>query len=425
MLAGGKKVPLEAGRDIVLHTDEAFRPKGTAEAIFVDYPDLADALRAGIDAPGGPRDIFIDDGLIRLEAAEIIDAKSVRCVVRAGGLLGERKGINIPGADLKLPAITEYDKSVLRWAVEQQADAVFASFIESADDVQGLRKFIQSVEAESGGGAVPMLIFSKIESKLGVDNLHEILEESDGILVARGDLGIEVPVEDVPWMQKLMIGACNAAGKPVICATQMLDSMEKSPRPTRAEASDVANAIIDGADVVMLSGETANGAHPDLVVETMARIARRTEEKFAHGMGLVPTDAEEDWGLENAGAFDRARTAMVEAAGDGSLLILPAVTGGFASEVAKLRPDAVMLAPTTSRRVANRMLMRRGLRPLLLCEDAVSRRCGGNSSKAALETAMAEMAFEWARAKGMTADATDAIAVVATEDSVPRLMHLR
>ena len=424
MHKAGGKLQLTAGDEIVLHTSENMRCEGSKSDIFVDYPLLSHAVMC----PGG--DVYIDDGLIRLEAMEAIDDTRLRCKVKTGGLLGERKGVNLPGAKLDLPAITEYDRSVLRWAAERQVDAVFASFVESAEDVRGLRDFL----SELGPDGEAMMIFSKIESARGVDALPEIVEESDGVLVARGDLGIEVPVEDVPWMQKLMIHTCNSVGKPVICATQMMESMEKKSRPTRAEASDVANAVIDGSDLVMLSGETANGDHPELVVETMAKIAAKTE-----AMMRAPENAMGPGGSVSisvpmlagaGGAADRSRAAMVAAAAAAagnaeSLLILPAITGGFASEVAKLRPNAKILVPTTSRRVANQMLMRRGAMPLLLSADAVQSRCAGDDSKPVVEKAMVDLAFEWAIQKGIVVGGQDAVAVVATGDGAPRILSMK
>ena len=266
----GDKIQLEVDTEIVIAKEDV---EGTPEKISVSYKDLAEDMDVG-------NKILIDDGLIELEVTSI-DNGDVICRVVNGGELGSRKGVNLPGVKVSLPALTEKDISDIRFGVEQGIHFIAASFVRKSNDVIEIRKILE----ESGNEDV--FIIAKIENQEGVENLDSILEVADGIMVARGDLGVEIPAEKVPIVQKMMIKKCNEASKPVITATQMLDSMIRNPRPTRAEASDVANAIFDGTDATMLSGESAAGKYPVESVATMAQIATEVEnsdsykEKFA------------------------------------------------------------------------------------------------------------------------------------------------
>ena len=303
---------------------------GNAEKFSVSYPELINDVELGTK-------ILIDDGLIELNVTKI-DRESNEIVteVQNTGTIKTKKGINVPGAKLNLPAITEKDESDIRFGAQQGIDFVAASFVRRASDVMEIRAVLE----DEGFGHIK--IVSKIENEEGVQNIDEILQVSDAIMVARGDLGVEIPTEDVPIVQKQIIKKCNQAGKPVITATQMLDSMQKNPRPTRAEAGDVANAIFDGTDAVMLSGETAAGDYPVEAVRTMASICSRTEEAF------VGQDA---YTLKSYGNDDLTE-AIGQAVGHtarnlGIKTIVAATSSGHtANMIAKYRPQAHILAAT-------------------------------------------------------------------------------
>ena len=248
------KVELTAGTEFTIYAG-AEDVIGDTTKCSVTYAGLAKDVKAGDT-------ILIDDGLVGLEVVSV-EGNAVKCVVRNTGLVGTHKGVNVPGVSIKLPAMTDKDRADLIFGCEMGVNMVAASFIRKAEDVKAIREVLIA------NGGADIQIFSKIENQEGVDNIDAIIEASDGIMVARGDLGVEIPMEDVPSVQKMIIEKCNNAGKPVITATQMLDSMMRNPRPTRAEVSDVTNAILDGTDAIMLSGESANGSWPVEAVETM------------------------------------------------------------------------------------------------------------------------------------------------------------
>ena len=351
-VAGGQ-VTLRDGDLFSLTTAAA---EGDHTQVSISYSELP-----ALVSPGQP--ILIDDGLIRLEALSIA-AGEIRCKVIFGGILTNRRGVNVPGVDLPFPVLTEKDKEDLRFGVEQGVDIVAASFVRNAQDIRSIRARID----ELGG---KQFIVAKIESLQGVAQLDEILQLTDGIMVARGDLGVEVAVEELPMLQKRMIDRCNRAGKPVITATQMLDSMMRNPRPTRAEASDVANAILDGTDAIMLSGETAAGLHPVEAVVTMAKIAQQTEasplwhRQYHHSFGVIDGDA----GIVDPVSESVARAACMLAERIEAKAILTATESGFtARQISRFRPGAPIIATTPSETVRRQLMLSWGVIPVVVSQ---------------------------------------------------------
>ncbi|MYM61566.1 pyruvate kinase PykF [Vibrio sp. OCN044] len=344
-LEEGKDVDLTAGQEFTFTTDTSV--VGNKNQVAVTYSGFAADLNVG-------NTILVDDGLIEMEVIATT-ATEVKCKVLNNGALGENKGVNLPGVSVNLPALSEKDKNDLKFGCEQGVDFVAASFIRKASDV----KEIRAVLAEHGGEDIH--IISKIENQEGVDNFDDILEQSDGIMVARGDLGVEIPAEEVIFAQKMMIEKCNRARKMVITATQMLDSMIHNPRPTRAEAGDVANAVMDGTDAVMLSGETAKGKYPVEAVTIMAQIANRTDAALKAELGS---------------RLDSPRLRITEAVCKGAVdtaeklaapLIVVATEGGkSARSVRKYFPTANILALTNNPRTAAQLVLTKGVRPVLV-----------------------------------------------------------
>ena len=338
---GDVKYDLVEGQDFIVTTDYSF--KGTPEKISVSYPGMTKDLKPGDT-------ILVDDGLIGLEVKEI-KGEEIFCKVKNSGALGQKTGVNLPGVSVSLPALAEKDKADLKFGCEVGVDYIAASFIRKASDVAEVRRVLD----ENGGENIK--IISKIENQEGIDNFDEILELSDGIMVARGDLGVEVPVEEVPFMQKMMIRKCNAVGKPVITATQMLDSMQKNPRPTRAEAGDVANAILDGTDAVMLSGESANGKYPVEAVRTMATISAKTDEygvpKIFYTHDVTITEA------ISKGAVEAAENLGAK------LIVCWTKTGRAAKMIRKYNPSMPIIALTDSDVTARQLALVRGVRAIV------------------------------------------------------------
>ncbi len=339
------KVRLEEDAQFTLTTREV---EGDETIVSVTYADLPKDLQRGSR-------VLIDDGLIELRVDSIEDT-DVHCTVINGGNVSSRKGVNLPGVKVNLPSLMEKDIADLKFGVENGFDIVAASFIRSAADVVNIRKVLE----ENGGGHIH--IISKIENQEGVENIDSILEVSDGIMVARGDLGVEIPPEEVPLVQKMLIAKANMRGKPVITATQMLESMVHSPRPTRAEANDVANAIFDGSDAIMLSGETAAGAYPLEAVETMARIAKKTESSIDYGSKMVGITEPARVNITNA----ISRAACNAAAELNTAAISTITRSGFTARmISKHRPVCPLLASTSDERVWRQMNLIWGCKPLL------------------------------------------------------------
>jgi len=338
--------PIELVQDefITLTTEEIL---GDKNRISITYKELPGDVKVGST-------ILIDDGLIGLTVVEI-QGTEIKCHIVNGGTIKSKKGVNVPGVNISLPGITEKDANDIKFGVEQGIDFVAASFVRKASDVLEIRKLLESMNATH------IQIISKIENQQGVDNLDEILEVSDGLMVARGDLGVEIPAEDVPLVQKLMIEKCNRVGKPVITATQMLDSMQRNPRPTRAEASDVANAILDGTDAIMLSGETAAGKYPVESVQTMSRIAEKAESALDyHGILVKQRIAQETTVTE---AISQAvTTSALEL--NAKAIITSTETGYTARMVSKYRPQAPIVAVTTQDQTLRRMALNWGVIPV-------------------------------------------------------------
>ena len=282
-LKDGKKVTLETGASFILTTEEI---EGDASKVSITYKGLPEDVDRGST-------ILIDDGLIGLKVVSRTD-KEIRCEVVNGGELGEKKGVNVPNVAVRLPAITEKDKDDIRFGVEQGIDFIAASFVRNAECVLEIKAFLKEL------GAPYTPIIAKIENAEGIHNIDEIIRAADGIMVARGDLGVEIPAEEVPYLQKMMIQKCNANFKTVITATQMLDSMIRNPRPTRAEVTDVANAVYDGTDAVMLSGETAQGKYPLEALQMMVHIIENTEQHLDYDMMLNKAGEQLKSGLSSA-----------------------------------------------------------------------------------------------------------------------------
>ncbi|MUK86873.1 pyruvate kinase [Ornithinibacillus sp. L9] len=314
--------------------------EGTAERFSITYDGLIDDVHEGSK-------ILLDDGLIELEVVEIDHAnKELKTKTLNSGTIKNKKGVNVPNVKVNLPGITEKDANDIVFGIEQDVDFIAASFVRRPSDVLDIKELLEKHQAEH------IKIIPKIENQEGVDNIDSILEVSDGLMVARGDLGVEIPAEDVPLVQKELIRKCNTAGKPVITATQMLDSMQRNPRPTRAEASDVANAIFDGTDAIMLSGETAAGNYPVESVKTMNNIAVKTETGLDHRTILKHRSQSVDMTITDAISQSVTHTAMnlsVDA------IITPTESGHTARMISKYRPDSPIVAVTFSERV-NRQL---------------------------------------------------------------------
>lgn len=360
------QVELVKGRKFILTTKEI---EGSVEKVSVTYKDLPADLHEGAR-------ILIDDGLLELSVEKICE-QEIHTVVLNGGTLGSRKSINLPGIAINLPAVTKKDLADFQFGIAQGVDFIAASFVRKAADVWEIKKVLEEAKAD-------IHIISKIENNEGVDNIDEIIQVSDGIMVARGDLGVEIPAEQVPIVQKMIIRKCNKAGKPVITATQMLDSMIRNPRPTRAEASDVANAIFDGTDATMLSGETAKGAYPGEAVKMMARIAEKTETSLSFEEMLVKFDAPE------ATTTDAISHATCNIALDlGAAAIITATRSGYtAREVSKYRPKSPIIAATPLKSVLRKLLLSFGVLPIHVQETNNTDEMIAASVNSALERKM-------------------------------------
>ena len=340
---GNGKELLEDGARFTLTTEEV---EGTDQKASITYKDLRKDVQKGST-------ILINDGLIELQVEDITH-KDIVCRVIHGGMLSDRKGINVPGVELSMPYLSEVDTRDILFAVENGFDFIAASFVRNAEDVRAIRRLLD----EKGSH---MKIIAKIENRQGVDNLDEILEAANGIMVARGDMGVEIPFEEVPHIQKSMIKKANAAKKHVITATQMLESMIQNPRPTRAEVTDVANAVYEGTTAIMLSGETAAGKYPVEAVATMSRIAKEAEKNMDYTHFLEQRELDKTEDLSFAIAYAACTTAIeINAAA----IITVTISGSTCKKVASLKPPVPILGGSMHEDVCRKMSLMWGVQSM-------------------------------------------------------------
>ncbi|MEE1157894.1 MAG: pyruvate kinase [Atopobiaceae bacterium] len=347
LLEDHQKVTLEEGKQFVLTTEDVI---GTVDRVSVTYKDMPNDV-----APGST--ILVDDGLIGLEV-EKVEGTEIVCKIMNGGVLSERKGINIPGANIGLPSVTEQDIADIKLGCQLGIDAIAASFIRDGAAVDEIRNLCAEMDQSD------ILIFSKIECSLAVQNYKEIIDHSDGIMVARGDLGVEIPEEQVPYVQKQIINRCNKTYKSVITATQMLDSMIRNPRPTRAEVADVANAVYDGTDCVMLSGETAAGQYPVKAVRTMASICLETEKHRGEARVMPVRE-----GIRNVNTTIGVESVVIADSVKATAILCPTHTGRTARLIAASRPHQPIYAFSSMEAALRRMCFYWGVKGILTDEQ--------------------------------------------------------
>ena len=353
MVAGGGTIDLLPGSEVLVAADDSPCVNGRISVTYADLPDQA--------GPG--RHILIADGLIDLEVIAV-EGRLTRCAVRTGGTLGSRKNVNIIGIKSRLPAITEKDRENIRFAVRNDMDFVAASFVRKPDDILEIRRILLEQASH-------LQIIAKIEDQEGLDNIDEIVRVADGIMIARGDLGVQIPTEEIPLVQKRIILKCHDRNKAVITATQMLDSMIYNPRPTRAEATDVANAIFDGSDAVMLSGETASGKYPVQAVRVMDSIARTAEESPEYESRVRRFFRLDDVSEDIAQSVTRS-AFLVAREIHAAAILAPTLHGNTPRLISKYRPAQDIIAVTPSDVVQRRLLLYWGIIPLFseLGEDS-------------------------------------------------------
>jgi pyruvate kinase len=347
-------IELKRGQSFILQTKEIV---GSQERVSMDFAGLTAAVKPGDN-------IFMNDGYIQLSVEQVVDHE-IHCTVRVGGELRSNKGVNFPGIDLGIDAFTAQDREFLAFAAELGLDAISQSFVQNAKDIEAVRSAAAEMDYQP-------FIIAKIERAGAVKHIGDILQVVDGLMVARGDLGVEIPIEEIPSTQKSLIRQANLWGKPVITATQMLESMIGNRRPTRAEVTDVANAILDGTDAVMLSGETAVGSYPDETVAVMSRIARLTEERHSGDFGIRHLfrrqhDRRE---LTQMDTISLNLNRMAETL-DPSLVVVPALTGGTARLVTRFRLSQWIIAPSRDESTCQKLQFSFGVLPVYVSSDAV------------------------------------------------------
>lgn len=344
VLKDGKKVMLEAGQEFTLTSEEII---GDQKRVSITYKGLTEDVMPG-------RKILIDDGLIELEVLRI-ENHDIVCRIINGGELGEKKGINVPNVPVRLPAITDKDREDIKFGVTQGIDFIAASFVRNAECIIEIRSWLRECNAPY----IP--IIAKIENAEGIRNIDEIIRSADGIMVARGDMGVEIPAQEVPYIQKEIIKKCNDNFKPVITATQMLDSMIRNPRPTRAEVTDVANAVYDGTDAVMLSGETAQGKYPLEALQMMVQIVENTESHLDYEVLLKKAQQHRKQNISSAIGFSTVATADNLNA---KCIVAPTMSGATAKVVSKFKPRADVIGVSPDESTLRRMQIYWGVRPL-------------------------------------------------------------
>lgn len=344
----GGKVELKSGQTFVLTTEEIL---GSSSRVMITYKDLYKDV-----CPGDS--ILIDDGLIGMEVLKS-EGEEIVCQVKNGGFISNHKGVNVPGVELKMPFVSQKDYDDIVFAVEQGFDYIAASFTRTAEDILEIRRILHEKNGEG------INIIAKIENMQGVENCEAILRVADGIMIARGDMGVEIPLEEVPVIQKKLIRLATGIGKPVITATQMLDSMMKNPRPTRAETSDVANAIYQGTSAIMLSGETAAGAYPVEALQTMARIAERTEKDIDYNRELKPRRRPERPDVTSAISHATCTTARDL---DAAAIVAVTKSGRTVGRISKYRPSCQIIGCATDQRVCRQLNLLWGVKPVQMEE---------------------------------------------------------
>jgi len=345
---GEQDFPISQGDELIITTDEKYANECDNKIMYIDYKNITKVIQPG-------RVIFVDDGILSFQVMEVVDEQNIKVRCNNNGKISSKKGVNLPGTDVDLPPLSEKDKADLRFGVEQGVDMVFASFIRRGSDITAIREVL-------GKDGEEIQIIAKIENQQGVNNFDEILKETDGVMVARGDLGIEIPPAQVFVAQKMMIAKCNLAGKPVICATQMLESMTTNPRPTRAEVSDVGNAVLDGADCVMLSGETAKGNYPIESVSIMHETCLLAETAIGYAplfnelRSLTPRPTK----TSETCAIAAVSASLEQKAG---AIIVLTTSGLTARLLAKYRPSCPIIMVTRNATAARFSHLYRGVYP--------------------------------------------------------------
>lgn len=362
------QVDLKDGEPFILVNEDIL---GDTTKVSVSYKQLYKDIKKG-------NRVLINDGLVELEVMEI-KAKDVYCRVVNGGIISNNKGVNVPGVEINLPSLTEKDIADIKFAVENEFDFIAASFVRKASDVVEIKKNLEKF------GGSDIKVIAKIENRQGIQNSDEIIKVADGIMVARGDLGVEIPVEEVPIVQKMLIEKCYKNGKPVITATQMLDSMMRNPRPTRAEASDVANAIYDGTSAIMLSGETAAGKYPIESIEMMAKAAEKAENSLNYWKRFTSVNYDMMQSVTNAISHATCTTAMDLKA---AAIITVTQTGHTARMISRFKPACPIVATTVSERVQRQLALSWGVIPYIVEEASSTDEMFDSGVEKALESGL-------------------------------------